>query len=120
MIEQIMHDASEMEKEAIRDENDAQKNYEKMVIATNNSIDDKNAQIISKTKTHATKELTRSRANGNLAATEEQLISLSDTLEAIHLRCDFVLNNFEIRQSSRGEEIEALRQAVAILSGSNF
>ena len=32
-------------------------------------------------------------------------------------QCDFVLKNFDIRQSSLDQEIEALRQASAILSG---
>lgn len=34
--------------------------------------------------------------------------------------CDFVLNNFEVRQSARDEEVEALRQAKATLSGAKF
>ena len=31
-----------------------------------------------------------------------------------------VMKNFEIRQTARDEEVEALRQAKAILSGSKF
>ena len=31
-----------------------------------------------------------------------------------------VLKNFEIRQTARDQEIEALKQAKAILSGANF
>ena len=34
--------------------------------------------------------------------------------------CDFVMKNFEIRQTGRDEEIEALKQAKAILSGAKF
>jgi len=34
--------------------------------------------------------------------------------------CDFVVKNFEIRQTARDEEVEALRQAKAILSGAKF
>ena len=34
--------------------------------------------------------------------------------------CDFVMKNFEIRQTARDEEIEALKQAKAILSGAKF
>ncbi len=34
--------------------------------------------------------------------------------------CDFVMKNFETRQTARDEEIEALKQAKAILSGAKF
>jgi len=38
----------------------------------------------------------------------------------LHSSCDFITKNFEIRQTARDEEIEALNQAKAILSGSKF
>ena len=37
-----------------------------------------------------------------------------------HVGCNFVMENFEIRQSSRDEEIRVLQQAIAILSGAKF
>ena len=40
--------------------------------------------------------------------------------EQLHSSCDFVLKNFDIRQTARDEEIEALKQAKAILSGAKF
>jgi len=36
----------------------------------------------------------------------------------LHNSCDFVVANFDARQAARTAEIEALRQAKAILSGS--
>ena len=50
-------------------------------------------------------------------ATLEQL---SNEKADFHGSCDFVLKNFEIRQTARDEEIEALKQAKAILSGAKF
>merc|ERR1712107_259318 len=38
----------------------------------------------------------------------------------LHASCDFILKNFDIRQTARDEEIEALKQAKAILSGAKF
>merc|ERR1719463_373813 len=38
----------------------------------------------------------------------------------LHKSCDFVLKNFDIRQAARDQEVEALRQAKAILSGAKF
>jgi len=45
---------------------------------------------------------------------------LSNYNAQLHQSCDFVAKNFEIRQTARDEEIEALRQAKAILSGADF
>ena len=38
----------------------------------------------------------------------------------LHKSCDFTLKNFDIRQTARDQEVEALRQAKAILSGAKF
>ena len=49
-----------------------------------------------------------------------KLADLSEANGELHASCDFVMKNFEIRQSSRDEEIQALQQATAILSGAKF
>ena len=49
-----------------------------------------------------------------------ELQQLSNYNAELHSSCDFVVKNFDIRQTARDEEIEALKQAKAILSGANF
>jgi len=49
-----------------------------------------------------------------------ELEQLSNYNGELHSSCDFVLKNFELRQTARDEEVEALRQAKAILSGAKF
>jgi len=49
-----------------------------------------------------------------------ELDGLGNEKSDIKKSCDFVLKNFDIRQQARDEEVEALRQAKAILSGSKF
>merc|ERR1719247_3320545 len=56
----------------------------------------------------------------SLAAVELELEQLGNYKLQLHQSCDFVLKNFEIRQTARDEEIEALKQAKAILSGAKF
>merc|ERR1719446_1432267 len=50
----------------------------------------------------------------------QELADLSAANGELHASCDFVMKNFEIRQSSRDEEIQALQQATAILSGAKL
>ena len=38
----------------------------------------------------------------------------------LHGSCDFTMKNFDIRQAARDEEVDALKQAKAVLRGANF
>merc|ERR1719478_1548248 len=56
MMQSIIDDAKELEAEATRGEADSQKAYESFVKDTNNSIDEKNKDIINKTQQKAKAE----------------------------------------------------------------
>merc|ERR1712176_1631850 len=110
MIEQIINDAKAMEAEAIRSEEDAQKAYEDFVKETNASIEAKSKEIVNKSELKA-------KAESDLVETKEakeavmlELEQLSNYNAQLHQSCDFVLKNFELRQTARDEEVEALRQ----------
>merc|ERR1711948_184829 len=120
MIQQIISDAKAMEAEAIRSEEDAQKAYEDFVKETNASIEAKSKDIVNKSETKA-------KAESDLVETKEakedtllELEQLSNYNAELHQSCDFVMKNFDVRQTARDEEIEALKQAKAILSGAKF
>jgi len=120
MIQTIIDDAKTMEAEVIRAEEDAQKAYEDFV-------KDSNASIIEKTKSQINKSENRAKASENLnQATQDkeaallELEQLSNYNAELHQSCDFIMKNFEIRQTARDEEIEALKQAKGILSGAKF
>merc|ERR1719428_2452254 len=118
MIQQIINDAKAMEAEAVQYEEDPQKAYEDFVKDTNASIEEKSKDIINKSELKAKAEADKTeKEKENLMLTLEQL---SNEKADFHGSCDFVLKNFEIRQTARDEEIEALKQAKAILSGAKF
>jgi len=120
MIQQIINDAKAMEAEAIRDEEDAQKAYEDFVKDTNKSIEEKNLEITNKGESKAKAENDKVEANKELESVMTDLEVLANESADLHSECDFILKNFEIRQSARDQEIEALKQAKAILSGAKF
>jgi len=120
MIQQIINDAKAMEAEAIRAEEDAQKAYEDFVKETNASIETKTKEIINKSEEKAKAETDLTQANEDKEAVLLELEQLSNYNAELHQSCDFVMKNFEIRQTARDEEIEALKQAKAILSGADF
>merc|ERR1740117_652322 len=120
MIQQIITDAKAMEAEAIRAEEDAQKAYEDFVKETNASIETKTKEIINKSEEKAKGETDLTQANTDKEAVLLELEQLSNYNAELHQSCDFVMKNFEIRQTARDAEIEAHKHAKAILSGAKF
>merc|ERR1719433_1662860 len=120
MIEQIITDAKAMEADAIRSEEDSQKAYEDFVKETNNSIEAKSKDIINKSDNKAKAETDLVEAKEAKEGVLLELEQLSNYNAELQQSCNFVLKNFEVRQTARDEEVEALRQAKAILSGANF
>jgi len=120
MIQQIITDAKEMEAEAIRSEEDAQKTYEEFVKETNASIQAKSEDIVNKSDSKAAAEADLVEAKEDMDAVKLEIDQLNKYRSELHGSCDFVMKNFELRQAARDEEVEALKQAKAILSGAKF
>merc|ERR1719231_1768190 len=102
MIQQIINDAKAMEAETIRSEEDAQKAYEDFVKDTNASIEAKSKDIVNKSEAKAQAESDLVEANKDHEAVMLEL--LANYKAELHSSCDFVMKNFEIRQTARDEE----------------
>jgi len=117
MIEQIIGEAKQLEAEAITGEADSQKAYEQFVKDTNKSVEEKTRDITNKSSEKSKCEADKTAAEeGKDAALSEQQQNMNENAD-LHKACDFTLKNFDIRQEARDQEVEALRQAKAILSG---
>jgi hypothetical protein len=120
MIQNVINESKALEAEAIRGEEGAQKAYETFVMDTNASVEAKSKDIVSKAAD-------KGKAEGALVETKQEMDSTLGELETLynenadlHKSCDFILKNFEIRQTARDEEIEALKQSIAMFSGASF
>merc|ERR1719171_2857941 len=120
MITQIIEDSKAMEAEAIKAEGSAQSAYEAFVKETNASIEAKSKDIANKSESKAKAEDYLVQAQTELASVMTNLDELSAYNSELHASCDYILMNFDIRQTARDEEIEALKQAKAILSGADM
>jgi hypothetical protein len=117
LIEQIIEDSKALESEATAGETEAQKSYETFVKDSNDLIAELSESASAKTKAKATAEVNSETAKSDLESTMGELEGLSKYEADLHSDCDFVLKNFEIRQKARMDEMEAIQQAKAILSG---
>jgi len=120
MMSTIINDAKAMEAEAIRGEEDAQKTYEDFVKDTNNSVDERTKDITSKSQSKARAEGDKVEAQTERDSVLGELEQLANENADLHKSCDFTLKNFELRQTSRAEEVEALKQSIAMFSGASF
>merc|ERR1719378_1058821 len=117
MIEGIVAEAKALEQEAIHGEEAAQKSYEDMVRDTNAAIDEATADLTNKKAAKGKAEGDKAEAEIDLEMVMSELELLSNKSNDLHSSCDFVIKNFDIRQSRRDDEMEALRSAIGILSG---
>lgn len=117
MIEQIIADTRELQAVAKHDEQKAKDEYTAFKEETTKSIEQKRDQItdVKGQKSKSSEDLVET--GEELDGTNTDLENLNTDKNSFHGECDFTLKNFEVRQSARDEEVEALKQAKAILSG---
>jgi len=120
MMEGIITDAKIMETEAIKAEQDSQSAYESFVKNTNDSIASAQKAIVNMSEDKAKAEESLTQAEQDYKATMAELEQLASYAADLHKSCDFTLKNFDIRQEAMAQEIEALGQAKAVLSGADF
>merc|ERR1719231_1533444 len=120
MIEMIIKESKDVEAKALKAENDAQATYEQFIKDSNASITAAATDITNKSGELAAADKGQVEASNDLKATIDELLKLGEMSVALHQECDFLLKNFEVRQSSRAEEIDALGSAKAVLSGAKM
>jgi len=120
LLATIVADAEGVESQIKIGEQKSQEEYASFVAATTASIEADRQAISSAEENTAS-------ANGAKSETEEaqlgndgELTKLNELLRGIHTDCDFVLKYFDVRQSARKEEMDAITEAKAILSGADF
>merc|ERR1719265_700272 len=119
LIENIIVDSKGTEKDAIKAEQDAQTAYEEFIKDSNAAIKAKQEGLVSDNENEAKDKIEETQDEGDKRATIGDLLNLGSMNGALHESCDFTLDNFEVRQTARDEEVEALKQAKAIFSGAH-
>merc|ERR1719428_2722183 len=117
MIGHIIEESKEEQKETLAAENAAGAAYQTYLSDSNAAIEAMSKSVINKSEELAKVDENKAIAEGNLRATDADLLSLLKTYQTLHNDCDFLLKYFDVRQTKRAEEIEALQQAKAIFSG---
>jgi chromosome segregation ATPase len=120
LIQNIIDEAADMESDALKAETDSQAGYEDFIKNSNAGIAEANKQITAKTDDKSDTEGTKVGAEEDLAAALTDAEKLATYKGELHTSCDFLVKNFELRQTALTNEIEGLGQAKAILSGADL
>jgi len=120
LLAKIISEAEQAETELQMDENQAQKLYAGFVAETTASIEAARKSIATKEKQTAEASSSLSSTKESQLANDAQLEKLDSLLSALHSECDYIIKYFDVRQKFRQEEMDAIDEAYAILSGADF
>merc|ERR1719217_519706 len=112
-IETDMKDAAYEEKTSAAD-------YAKLMGDSEETRAANSKGIITKTSSKAAMEAKLESSKEALTAVSTDLDLIAATLGDLHMQCDFLLQNYDLRKEARANEVESLKNAKAILSGANF
>merc|ERR1712061_550665 len=106
--------------EAETEEKDAQSDYEQMMSdsAAKRTVDSK-----SLTEKGSAKADTEAQLQAHASAKEagdKELMATMKYISSLHAECDWLLQYFDVRKEARAGEVDSLKSAKAVLSGSDF
>lgn len=120
LLMKIIENSEVEEQQLSQDEQRSQQLYEEFVQTAAATIEAARVAMSEKSTRLAETESAKSETEEALLATGQVLEKLSELLKNFHLECDYLLKYFDIRQQARAEEIDAITDAKAVLSGADF
>merc|ERR1712113_233760 len=120
MIDLLIKDLQKEITEAETDEKDAQADYQQMMSdsAAKRTADSQSLTEKSSAKAD-TEEALQAHASAK-AAGDKELMATMKYISSLHAECDWLLQYFDVRKEARAGEVDSLKSAKAVLSGSDF
>merc|ERR1719254_244113 len=115
MIDLLVADLDKEMQESDVSEKDAQKEYEEMMADSAAKRAEDSKSLGDKVSAKAAAEESLQAEGDKKDSTSQELMTTLEAINALHGECDWLLKNFDIRKSSRTEEIENLGRAKAVL-----
>merc|ERR1712066_1133005 len=120
MIDLLVADLTKEMTEAETDEKDAEADYKQLMTdsAAKRTTDAK--ALTAKGAAKADMEAELQAHKGSIADGKKELMATHKYIASLHAECDWLLKYFDAREAARTGEIEALKQAKAVLSGADY
>jgi len=120
LMDMLVHEMEMANKDAEYEEKTAQKDYTELMSDSQTSRAQDMKSITDKGVAKADLEGRLQTANEDKASATDELMGIKEMIQNLHKSCDFIIQNFDIRKEARGNEIESLKNAKAVLSGADF
>merc|ERR1719217_254022 len=116
----MMKEIETDKKDAAYEEKTSQSDYAKLMSESEATRQANSKAIVTKTASKAEMEAKLETTKEQHAAVVTDLDLIATTLGDLHMQCDFLLQNYDLRKEARTNEVESLKTAKAILSGADF
>jgi len=120
LIQNVIVDAEDMEKDAMKAETDAQAAYVEFITNSNAAIKGDKDAIAMKTEQKTQTIADKETSEADRAASLKDAENLYKTKADLHQACDFLIENFDLRQKARTDEMEALEQSKQLFHGADM
>jgi len=120
LMDQMVKELESDVKDAEYEEKTSQKDYSELMTDSSASRAAALKSITAQTASKAETEAKLVNAKETKTQTETDLSLAQTTIADLHVSCDFLIQNYDLRKEARTNEQESLKNAKAILSGANF
>merc|ERR1719195_2544121 len=120
MLNMLKADLEKEMQEAKVEEAEAQAEYEKMMADSAEKRQVDSETLADKESAKADLEGEALKLKEEETATMTEVLGAAETLKNLHLECDWLVSNFEVRKEARAGEVDALKKAKAVLSGADY
>merc|ERR1719440_2383792 len=120
MIDLLKADLAKEMQESETEEKDDQADYEQMVEDSANKRAADSKSLAEKTGAKADAEAALVQAKQDHKSKTAEAMATAEYIHNLHLECDWLLSNFDVRREARAGEVESLKNAKAVLSGADY
>jgi chromosome segregation ATPase len=120
LMEMLMKELQDGIVEAEHEEETSQKDYERLMSDSQSQREKSVESITSKEVAKAELDTKIANTKEALASQKTELMTVEQYIADLHAKCDFILENFDMRKAARENEVEGLKNAKSVLSGANF
>jgi len=120
MLDMLVADLDKEIQSMTVDEKDAQSEYETMMADSAAKRTADSTSIAEKEGAKADLEAQIEKDSAEKKATMMAIVAKAEYIKDLHMECDWLLANFEVRKSARAGEVESLKNAKAVLSGADY
>jgi len=120
VMAELIQDLKVDQAKAQSEEASAQKAYETSLADSQASREATSKEVVAMQTQKAKLEEKMQETKASHRALGGEMKSIVSKISSLHEECDFIVANYDLRKNARSQEIEAMQNAVSILSGANF